>query len=109
MKGDEGRESLWIGLAHVSPRPTCEVIDRNKNAFTNVVGRALDAAEFLAKVDDACRLLGLDMQALNDVDSFSERFADTSPSPEIAGAIQELAGDQNLAVAFGTFYSYAVD
>jgi hypothetical protein len=109
MRGDEGRELLWIGLAHVSPNASCEFLDQDKNAFTNVVGRAAGPEEFSSKVGDACRLLGLELRALNDVGSFWERFADTSPTSEIEGALQELTGDQNMSVAFATFYEYVVD
>jgi hypothetical protein len=105
MDGAPGDE--WIGLAHVVPRASCRVLESEENAFANVVGRALTKSEFKSEVAAACRRLNLELEELKDVALCEQRFEGTTIPEEIQTARAELA--QGQTVAFGTFFTYAVD
>jgi hypothetical protein len=102
IPGDE-----WIGLAHVVPLESCQVLDGGENAFANVVGRARTKAEFKSEVAAACRRVNVELQELKDVALCEQRFEGMTIPEEIQNARAELARGQT--VAFGTFFTYAVD
>jgi hypothetical protein len=107
MRNDHGEKPVWIGLAHVAPSATCEVLAPGKNAFANVVGRASTALEFESEVKAACRRLDLELQALKEVAFYDDRFDGTIIPEEIEVARAEISDGQ--PIAFARFFTYKLD
>jgi hypothetical protein len=98
-------DDIWIGLAHVKPRDKQSPFSEGaEGAYSNVLTRAKDSAEFEQKVEEEVRQRGLVIVDMVDVETFEQRAGshDVSANLYILAELAMATGE----VQFDAFYNY---
>jgi len=71
---NENFRNIWIGIAHVQPKPDNHILDGAMGAYVVAVGRANDLNGFSQKLVELLESYGLYVLEIEDVEPFSHRI-----------------------------------
>ena len=95
---------VWIGLAHVKPKPGNGLLDGAKGAFVPVLAWASNADEFVSRAMDLIGGYDFHVVEIEDIESFKTRLA-RSPIDKDVVALASSINKDNTA-AFASFEAY---
>lgn len=95
-----GHRELWIGLVGVVPKPDCKLFhDDVAGAYATMLSVALDEAEFMDRVRDACDRLHLEVFEIEECDTYSSRVTSYHISPNVRRLAKEAADGSKVGIA----------
>jgi hypothetical protein len=95
---------VWIGVAHVKPRPSNDLLEGAIGAFVSSVALAECDQGFITSVSDLLHKLDFDILEMMDIGTLHERQLHGT----VEATLIQLAADLTTEspVGLGTFHSY---
>ena len=97
-------DDIWIGLAHVKPRPRNEVLGNVAGAYVACVGLAHEIEEYFDLVVREMDKLGLDVIVIEDIEFLADRMKKFDVSEDIIDLAEKLDGENRIL--FNEFHTY---
>jgi len=98
---------VWIGLAHVRPQSSNDLLEGALGAFVPAVALAANVEDFTGMATTALRALGFDVIEVDDIEQWTVRTTKFQVSEDMRTLVQSLTPEQPIAL--GTFDSYAAE
>ena len=97
-------DDIWIGRAHVKPRPRNEVLGNVVGAYVVCVGLAYEIEEYFDLVVREMDKLGLDVIVIEDIEFLADRVKKFDVAEDILDLAEKL--DSENRVLFNEFHTY---
>jgi hypothetical protein len=95
---------VWIGLAHVKPRPTNHLLEGAIGAFVLIVALSNDQDEFVAQIYSAMGNEEFDVIEIEDIEPWRLRKERCIVDPEIHELVTSLSQENPIARSY--FHAY---
>lgn len=95
---------VWIGLAHVKPKPGNAVLEGAVGAFVPSLALAVDESDYASKVAALLESYDFDVLGLEDVERLDERRRRFAVGKEILALVQGLCPENPVAVSYFDAY-----
>lgn len=90
---------IWIGLAHVKPRPRNDQLDGAGGAFVPAVALAVDESEFATVVATFLNAYEFDVITVEDIETLDRRRQHSDIENEVVELAAKLTLDNPIALS----------
>ena len=97
-------DDIWIGRAHVKPRPRSEVLGNVAGAYVVCVGLAHEIEGYFDLVVREMDKLGLDVIVIEDIEFLADRMKKFDVSEDVLDLAEKLDGENRIL--FNGFHTY---
>jgi hypothetical protein len=98
---------IWIGCAHVKPRPGNDLLDGSRGAFINSVGLAENEQDFASALIDVLDEYDFDVVEVKDIDTLRNREVIYSVDSNLRELAASLTWENPIGL--GSFHAYEAD
>ncbi|HEV2948420.1 MAG TPA: hypothetical protein VGX70_13665 [Gemmataceae bacterium] len=98
---------IWIGLAHVKPRPANDLLEGSRGAFVNSVGLAENEQDFASALIDVLDKYDFDVVEMKDVEPLRNRELTYSVDSNLRELAAKLTWEDPIGL--GSFHAYEED
>ena len=90
---------VWIGLAHVKPRPGNDLLDGAIGAFVPSLALAENEEDYASKVTALLSEYGFHVLDLDDIERFEERLKRFPVHEDIVALVSSLSPEEPVALS----------
>ena len=95
---------IWIGTAHVTPRPGNDLLEGAAGAFVPIVALAEDMTEFVSMITTLLDSYEFEVVEVEDIQRFEERLSTSSVEDDIRELADGLTPSEPIGM--DTFQAY---